>query len=610
MKLKWWLFGHPIKSRDIASLKVGVWKGLSVLSPDALSSVAYGSQEILIVLATAGIGALWYSLPISAVIVFLLLFLVISYRQIIQSYPGGGGAYVIGRETFGDTASLLAGSALLIDYTLTVSVSVTAGVSALASAFPGLAPYQVVLSVAMVAVLMGVNLRGVREAAALVGPPTYLFIVMILGMVGVGLFQAHAGAPRVADYWRPPVVRSLGVLIILRAFSSGSSALTGVEAISNGVPLFQEPADRRARRALVLLGLFLGSMFIGTSIIAYRYGIVPNAHMMVLQQLAQAIFGKGIFFYGLAVVTMAILTIAANTSFAGFPQLASIMAHDQWMPRMFMARGDRWVYQNGIIVLGVVASLLIIVFGGNTNRLIPLYAIGVYMSFTVAMLSLVKKHLGEPRPHGRQTFAILVGLIGALLTATVVAISIVTKFAEGAWIVVLAIPLLIWSFHRVKRHYQKVSATLRVADQPATLTPHPLVVVVPIRRVNRMSQDTLEYALSISAEVVAVTVVFSKEEESLRREEWKVWDPDPRVKLVVLVSQYRSVLRPLLHFIDHLTRNEASDKRVMVLIAELVVEHFWQNLLHNQMGVTLEASLVFRKNVVVAMVPYRMAPMK
>jgi len=610
MSHKFWLFGHPIRSRDVGTLRVGVWQGLSLLSPDALSSVAYGSQEILIILLTAGVGALWYSLPISIVIVFLLLFLIVGYRQIIQAYPGGGGAYVIGRDTFGETAGLLAGAALLIDYTLTVSVSVTAAIAALVSAFPGLEGYRVAIAVTMVILLMGINLRGVRETAELFAPPTYLFIVMILGMVAVGLFTLHAGAPSAHDYLRPQLGSSIGILILLRAFSSGSSALTGVEAVSNGVPLFKEPATVRSRTVLVLLGLFLGSMFIGTSAIAYRYGIVPNSHVTVLQQLAFAVFGKGIFFYALSFVTMAILAIAANTSFAGFPQLASIMARDQWMPRMFMARGDRWVYQNGIIALGVVAISLIVVFGGDTSRLIPLYAIGVYMSFTIAMLSLARKHWVAHRSEHGHGVGVLVGAVGAMLTATVVLISTVTKFVDGAWIVVLAIPLLIWFFHRVKHHYQEAAEVLDISDLDVKLVPHGLMVVVPIRNIDRMTQATLAYALSMSSEVIALHVAFTKEDEDVLRAQWQAQNPDPRVKLLVLTSQFRSVLRPVLHFVDHLTSHEEPNKHVVVLISELVVEHQWQNILHNRVGINLESALVYRKNVVVARVPYRMVPME
>lgn len=597
------LFGRPIKDREAESRKVGVWEGLSVLAPDALSSVAYGTEEILIVLSAAGVGALWYSLPISAVIVLLLIFLVVSYRQIIRAYPTGGGAYVIGRDTLGPSAGLLAGAALLIDYTLTVSVSVTAGIAALVSAFPSLLPYTVELSVLVVAFLTIVNLRGVRESAQLFAAPTYLFIVMILAMVAVGLFHRAAPTP-LAAYVTPPAV-SVAPLLILRAFSSGSSALTGIEAISNGVPVFKENSVKRARRAMLLLGLFLGSMFLGTSIIAFRYHIVPNAEVTVLQQLADRIFGHGWFFYLLSFVTMAILSIAANTSFAGFPQLASIMARDEWMPRMFLARGDRLVYQNGIIVLGIISSLLIIVFRGNTDALIPLYAVGVYMSFTIAMSSLAKKRWQEGNdPHRWVTIGM--GLFGSLLTAAVVLTSVVTKFTEGAWIVVLAIPAIVWGMRAVHQHYRKVADELRLEDLTVVPKPKALVVVVPVASINKMTLATLSYALSMNPEeIVALHVAGTPEREARFHARWKNWNADPRIKLAVVESQYRSVIRPMVRYIDHLTGLFA-EGRVVVVIPELLVEKSWQNILHNHMAVALEAVLIFRRRIAVTVVPYRL----
>ncbi|MHB1610706.1 MAG: APC family permease [Sulfobacillus sp.] len=602
------IFGRPMKTRDSESAKLGLWQGLSILAPDALSSVAYGTEAILVVLATAGIGALWYSLPISGVIALLLVFLVLSYRQIVAAYPNGGGAYVIGRDTLGNFPSLLAGAALLVDYTLTVSVSVTAGVAALISAFPSLTPLNVAICVLIVLVLTVINLRGVRESAQLFAGPVYLFILMILIMVAVGLFVPAHHAPALRDYVSPTLPSAVTLLLVLRAFSSGSSALTGVEAISNGVPLFKEPAPRRARMALLLLGIFLGTMFVGTSVIAYRFHIIPNGHVTVLQQLAYHVFGKGIYFYLLSFVTMSILSIAANTSFAGFPQLASLMARDQWMPRMFVARGDRLVYQNGIIVLGSISALLIVIFRGNTESLIPLYAIGVYMSFTIAMVSLVKKRLSEKDLTKGRVSTVIIGVVGAFLTATVVVVAIVTKFTEGAWIVVLAIPALMFAFHRVRAHYISVANQLRLTELDVKPIPSTLTVIVPVASINRMTIATMSYALSMSDQVIAVSVAFNAEQEAKIHARWKQWNPSPHIRLVVLLSQYRSVLRPLLHFVDHFSELTVSKPHLVVLIPELVVPKSWQNILHNHLGIGLQARLIFRKNVVVAMVPYRLEP--
>lgn len=579
---------------------MGVMEGLAVLSPDAISSVAYGTQEILLVLATVGTGALWYSLPISATIVLLLTFLIVSYRQIIAAYPNGGGAYVIGRDTLGPGAGLLAGAALLVDYTLTVSVSVTAGVASVVAAFPSISPWTVPIGVVVVALITLVNLRGIRESAQLFGPPTYLFILMVLVMVGVGLLKGGPGT-RPFHTFIMPAAGSVGIFLILRAFSSGSSALTGIEAISNGVPIFRDPAPRHGRLALLLLALILGTMFFGTSIISWRWGIHPTPSSTLLQELARHVFGQGPFFYVLSFVTMSVLAVAANTSFTGFPQLASIMARDAWMPRMFASQGDRLVYKNGILVLGLFSSLLIVLFKGSTDELIPLYAVGVYLSFTIAQVSLVKKRLKMPS-RGHSTT--LVASFGALLTSLVVIVSTVTKFQEGAWIVVVAIPLLMVAFHSIHRHYAATANALRLTDLSQKPEPSRLIVVVPVATINRMTLATLSHALSMKPdEIVALHVATSEEAERRLVQKWRDWGVDPRIRLQVVQSQYRSVMRPMVRFIDHLAHMVEPD-HVTVLIPELVVPRPWQNILHNHMAIGLEAALLFRHHILVTIVPY------
>jgi amino acid transporter len=597
------VFGRPLKSGELSHEQVNVLGGLSLMSPDALSSVAYGTQEILITLMPLGAAALWYSLPISAVIVLLLAFLVVSYRQIIRAYPDGGGAYVIGRDTLGYVPGLMAGAALLVDYTLTVAVSVTAGVAALIAAFPDLAPDRVPLCVAFVVVMGYVNLRGVRESAAIFALPTYLFIALVLVLVGVALVRPLPTAPTAAQYLTPPVVPGLSAFLLLRAFSSGSSALTGVEAISNGVPVFRPPSAKRARLAMLLLGLFLGSMFLGTSVVAYRYGIVMGPNTTVLQLLAARVFGRGWYFYLLALDTMGILAVAANTSFAGFPQLANIMARDKWLPRMFLTRGDRLVYQNGIIVLGLLAVVLVWAFQGDTDRLIPLYAIGVYMSFTIAQLGLVHRYLHGPK---RPRLAIAVAAVGAGLTALVVLVAAVAKFTEGAWIVLLVLPLLLYLFRRIHRHYDAIADELRLTDWTEKPEPSDVVVVVPFSGINKLTLATLGYALSVGDRVLAVHVVFSDDERRAMEAKWARWNPDPRIRLVVLESQYRSVVRPVVRYLDLLAK-QAGPRRLMVLVPEFVVGRFWQHLLHNQVGLLLQAHLIFRRDMVVAVVPYRLS---
>jgi amino acid transporter len=596
-------FGRPLKSGELSHEQLSVLGGLALMAPDALSSVAYGTQEILITLMPAGMLALWYSLPISALIVLLLAFLVISYRQLIRAYPNGGGAYIIGRDTLGPLPGLVAGAALMLDYILTVAVSVTAGVAALIAAFPSLATDRVLLSVLAILVMAFVNLRGTRESAAVFAPPTYLFIVMVLSLVAAGLFHAMPLAPAAHRYVTAPAVSGLTVFLLLRAFSSGSSALTGIEAISNGVPVFREPSAQRARTGMLLLGLFLGTMFLGTSVIAFRFGIHVGPNDTVLQLLAARLFGKGAFFYVLAIDTMAILAVAANTSFAGFPQLANIIARDKWLPRMFLTRGDRLVYQNGILILSLIAVLLVVVFGGDTDRLIPLYAIGVYVSFTVAQAGLVKKYLAEPQ--GRW-LAIGIASLGAVLTAIVVLVAAVSKFTEGAWVVLLILPLLLYMFRRIHQHYDAIADELRMPDWSEKPEASGIVVLVPFSSINRLTLASLSYALSISDRVLAINVAFSDEEKATVEERWRRWDPDPRIRLVVLESQYRSVVRPILRYIDLVT-SQIDRRQLMVLVPEFVVGRSWQHILHNQVGILLQAHLVFRRDVVVAVVPFHLS---
>ncbi len=597
------LFGRPLRSDEWQHEQVNEWAGLALLAPNAISSVAYGTEEILLVLAPLGLAALWYSLPISAIIVVLLVFLVISYRQVVRDYPNGGGAYVVGKENLGTIPSLLAGAALLVDYTVTVSVSVTAGVAALVSAFPSLAGERVEVSIAAILVMTFVNLRGVHEAARVFALPFYLFIALVLLVVAAGLIHPGPIVTPLHAYVVPPYVKGLGLLILLRAFSSGSAALTGIEAISNGVPLFRPPSPWRARITLALLGLFLAVMFFGVSLDAFRLGIVPTASSTVLQALAQQTMGRGIVFYALSFATMTILAIAANSSFAGFPQLAYIMAKDKWMPHMFLSRGDRLVYQNGILFLSLCAILLVIIFNGSTDKLIPIYAIGVYLGFTIAQVGLVRKHLREKTC---DLGAMAIAGFGAILTAIVVLVAAISKFTEGAWVVVLLIPLLVLGFLRIHKHYEAIAGELHldVSQQP---TRKRITVVVPIASVNRMTTDALSYAMSMSQRVVAVNVAHDEGERQLIQDKWAAVAQSPQMELVVLDSPYRSIVQPFLRYVDDLRRDMADNSLLVVLIPEFVVGKRWQYFLHNQMALVLRAALTARKDTVVAMLPYHLS---
>lgn len=606
--LKELLIGRPLKNRELQAERLGVLAALSILSPDALSSVAYGTEEILTVLAGISAAALWFSIPISMVIVGMLLVLVVSYRQVIAAYPSGGGAYVVGRDSLGTLPSLVAGASLLVDYVLTVAVSVTAGIDAIISAFPGLAHYRVALDLALILLVTIVNLRGTRESAVVFAGPTYAFVALVLIMVIVGLLRGGVHGLITRHVFVPPPLAGISIFLLLRAFSSGSSALTGIEAISNGVPVFRAPSVRRAKLGMALLGLLLGSMFLGTSVLAFSFGVGPVLNDTVLSQVAQHVFGRGVLYFLLAFSTTAILSLAANTSFAGFPQLAYVMARDKFMPHLFETRGDRLVFTNGIIFVAVLAALLVIIFGGSTGRLIPLYAIGVYVGFTISQLGLVVKRRREAAARGRpepgDTGRSIVNGAGALLTAVVVVVFTVTKFAEGAWIVLIVIPLLVLGFLKVHSHYLSIADELRLPSPDFHPAPTDNIVLVPVATITRVVAHTIGYAKTISPNVIALHVSSDPATAEKLELRWREWNPG--VRLVTIESQYRSVVQPILRYID-LIRSQTEGAMVTVLIPEFVVGRWWQGFLHNQMGLLLQARLVSRRDVVIAMVPLRLS---
>lgn len=601
--LKRFLIGPPLRNRDLRAERLGILGALSLLAPDALSSVAYGTQEILTVLVTISAAALWFSLPIAAAIVVMLTILVVSYRQVIAAYPGGGGAYVVGRDNLGTVASLVAGASLLVDYTLTVAVSVTAGVDAVISAFPALAPSRVVLDLLLILVIAIVNLRGTRESAAAFAGPVYAFVGTVLLMVAVGLARGGLHGLVAHRALAPPALGTVSLFLLLRAFSSGSSALTGIEAVSNGVPVFREPSVRGAQRAMALMGLLLGTMFLGTTVLAFAYGVTPQPDVTVLSQVAARAFGRGPLFYLLAFSTTAILALAANTSFAGFPQLAYVMARDKFMPHMFETRGDRLVFTNGIVFVALLAGILVTVFRGSTDRLIPLYAIGVYVGFTISQFGLVVKRRREGgRGVDRVRSAFNLG--GALLTAVVVVVFAVTKFTEGAWIVLIVIPGLVLIFRKIHAHYLAIAEELRLPDPDFKPEPVDNIVIVPVASITRVVAYTIGYARAISENVLALHVSFDKEDAEKLERRWAEWNPG--VRLVVIESQYRSVVIPVLRYIE-LLKSQRPGAVVTVLVPEFVVGKWWQGILHNQMGFILQSRLLPRRDIVFAMVPYRLS---
>ena len=600
------MIGRPLKRSEAAREEITAPEGLAALSLDALTSVAYGPQAVILVLLAAGTGALRLLLPITVAIVGLLAILVLSYTQVIDAYPGGGGAYAVSKENLGLGWSRLAAAALIIDYVLTVAVSVAAGVASLTSAFPALLPETVPLCLAVLALITILNLRGVGESARAFLLPTFVFIAGLLLIILLGLLHG-AGAHPTGIQPVSPLAATVGVLLVLKAFSAGCSALTGVEAIANGVPIFQEPRAARAKRTEVMLGLILGLMLLGLAVLARHFAVIPTLGATALSQIMVHAVGRGWLYYTVAMAVTVTLGLAANTSFGGLPVLASLLARDHYLPHVFAIRGDRLVFQYGIWALAALAGLLLVAVHGNTDAMIPMYAIGVFTGFTLSQAGLVV-HWWRQRPR-RWLLRAGVNGLGSVVTGLATLVFLATKFTEGAWVVVLAVPLFIVLFNRIHRYYARLREELAVEGPP----PHPVaestLVIVPVRDITRLTADALSAATSFGDEVVAVTVEFAEpgaDAEAVAQrtrsieERWAQWQPG--VRLVTLSSQYHSVVRPLLRFIRSI--DGRAQRRVMVLIPELVPRTFWEQLLHNQLGLILALRLRNQANVVVGMLPY------
>lgn len=602
------VFGKPLKSSEIESEKMPVWKALPILSSDALSSVAYGTEQILLELATVGAAAAFaFSLPIALSIILLIGILVISYRQVIDAYPQGGGAYMVSKENLGMVWGRLTGVSLLIDYTLTVAVSISAGVQAITSAFPVTVPYIVPMALLLVWFMVWLNLRGTGESGTVFAIPTYFFIFCVLALIVKGVVDLISGSGEIhASGTIPAAVPSgLTLFVLLKAFSSGCSAVTGIEAISDAVPHFRTPSVHNAKRTLASLGMLLAVIFGGVTLLSLAYGITPdpNGHTSVLSMVTEHAFGRGALYYATQIATMMILTLAANTSFNGFPILASIMAQDKNFPRMFSFRGDRLSFNYGIITLGVLASILLLVFEGRTDALIPLYAIGVFLSFTLAQTGLVRKWFKERmKGWGRKAF---INGLGAFVSLAVLLIFCITKFIEGAWIVIVVTPLILLGITKISRHYEAVAKELRVNLEEARVEEKEPIIIVPVAGIHRVVLSTLNYAKSLSPNVVAFYVSFSDEEEDKMEEKWEKWDPG--VRLVVFKSRYRTIVKPLVEFIERIDANISEKQSIMVLLPEFITRKWWHRLLHNHSASRIRSKLQADKDIVVATVPYHLS---
>jgi amino acid transporter len=610
------LIGTPLPSAGILHERLNKIQALAVFSSDALSSVAYATEEILLVLVVAGTVALNLSLPIAIAIVTLLAIVASSYYQTIHGYPSGGGAYIVAYDNLGIWPGLTAASALLIDYVLTVAVSITAGIAAITSAFPVLIPYRVEICLLAIVLIAWANLRGVRESGTLFAIPTYGFLLVFLTLISVGLVRWFSGtlphdlAPAPAGSGEGAA--ALTLFLILRAFASGCTALTGVEAISNGIPAFRKPEANNAGKTLIAMAILLGIMFMGISFLANSLAVVPVENETVVSQIGRLVFGGGPLYLALQVATTLILILAANTSFADFPRLSAILARDRYLPRQLTNLGDRLVFANGIITLAFLASVLVIVFGGLTHRLIPLYAVGVFLSFTLSQAGMVR-HWHRLRGPGWRWKLVVNGL-GAVTTGVVLAIVVATKFLHGAWIVILLIPLFVSMFRAVNRHYKAVAQQLSLEGlKPeawkglASRRRHK--VIVPLSGVHRGTLKALRFARSLSKDVTAVVVDVDPPVTARVRERWPTWGQN--VPLVVLDSPFRSTVGPLLAYLDEADRHEPERGLAVVVLPEFVPARWWHQLLHNQTAQAIKRALLYRrgetgKDHVIIDVPYHL----
>jgi amino acid transporter len=618
-----WLFGRPLSTADAPHQAIGKTVGLAVFASDALSSTAYATQEILIILAFAGASAFTYAFPIALAIVGLLVIVTLSYEQTIHAYPGGGGAYIVARDNLGELPAQTAGAALLTDYILTVSVSVSSGVAQLTSAFPGLFNHRVAISVFLVLVVMLVNLRGVKESGTIFAVPTYFFLAMMFLTVGVAFFRYLAGSLGAVPHPPPmPAVAELKpvtLFLLLHAFSSGTTALTGVEAVSNGITAFKEPRSRNAGITLIWMSIILGTLFLGITYLSGRIGAVPSEEETVISQLARTAFeGRGVLYLSAIAATTLILIMAANTAYADFPRLSALHAADGFLPRQLTYRGSRLVLSRGIVALAVISCLLIVVFQASVTALIPLYAIGVFLSFTLSQLGMTRRwwkvgHLApgqEVKERGSVlryergwVFKMVINGLGAFSSAVVMLVFAVTKFRDGAWFVILVIPTLVAFFCAIHRHYRDMAVRLSLEHYGAPPRVSRHRVILPISSVHRGTVAALRYARSLSDDVTAVHVSMSEEEAEAVRRKWGLWGSG--VRLVILESPYRLLLEPVLEYIRRIADQRQPNEIITIVVPQFVPWKSWHNLLHAQTAVLLRLALLFRPGIVITNVPYQ-----
>jgi amino acid transporter len=618
-----WLIGRPLPTADAPHQTIGKAVGLAVFAADALSSVAYAPQETLVILAAAGVAGFGYAMPIAIAVSVLVVIVTISYRQIVFAYPNGGGAYVVARDNLGDVAAQIAGAAEMIDYTLLAAVATCSGVAQIVSAFPALFPYRVALSVGLLMLIMLANLRGVRESGTIFAIPNYFFIVMMSLTVGVGLFRALAGT--LGTLSDPPPMQFAGAVqpvtlfLILRAFSNGTTALTGVECIATGVTAFREPRSRNAATTMVWMSAILAALYLGITFLLHRIGAVPSEEETVISQLARTAFsGRGVLYLGTITATTIILILATNTSFAGFPRLGAIIATDGFLPRQLAFRGSRLAYSQGIVALATIAALLIVLFRASVTALVPLWAVGVFLAFTLSQSGLVLRwwKIGHLKPgqeiHERRSTLrheagwlpkMLINGFGALCTAVVTVVFAVTKFRDGAWVVVFLIPLLVMAFFAIHRHYRRLAAALSLehSGTPPYIARHRVLLL--ISGVHRGTLAALHYARLLSDDVTAVHVSTDPTEAEGVRKKWETWGEGTR--LVILESPYRLLVEPLLEYIEEILACRQPNEAITIVVPQFVPRRWWHNLLHAQAATWLRMALLFKPGIMITDVLYQ-----
>ncbi|MEP7134316.1 MAG: APC family permease [Chloroflexota bacterium] len=605
-RLKDFFIGPPLPTLQLNEKKLNKIRALAAFSPDALSSIAYANQEIYLGLVVAGSMGLGIAWPIGLAISGLLVIVAISYYQTIHGYPSGGGSYVVARDNLGPKMGLIAGSALLIDYLLTAAVSLTAGVEAIASAFPALWQYRVLIAIFLLILITLANLRGLRETGTLMSIPVYLFLFTYLPMLAYGLYVYLKGGPASLAEVAPQSTAPLTVFLILHTFATGCTALTGIEAISNGVPAFEAPESKNAGKTLIVMAILMAVLFVGSIGLTQYLGVIAGPQETILSALARRLLGNGVAYYFIQISTMLILAVAANTSFAGFPRLAAILAKDGFLPHQFMGIGDRLVFANGIISLSFATAVLIAIFGGNSHALIPLFAVGVFLAFTLSQAGMVV-HWWRERGRGWQ-FKSLANGLGALATFVTLFVVGYSKFREGAWVTIVLIPAIVIVFNRINLHYKQVGKELSLHGLPPSLKPMEASrVVIPISGVHRGIVDAVDFARGMTNNVTAIYVDMGSGDVDEVCKKWNSLWPD--VPLVVVPSPYRSIIQPILDFLDETDIQHNDGQQAAVILPEFIPAKWWQSLMHNQTAWLLKAALLYHRRVggfprVIIDVPY------